>query len=54
MPDRHPQDDLLIAAALAYYSSCFHDVDPETLFALAGILGRCPTGLRVAELEEMR
>lgn len=29
MHDRHPQDDILIAAALAHFSSCFHDADPE-------------------------
>lgn len=29
MHDRHPQDDLLIAAALAYYSSEFHDADRD-------------------------
>ncbi|WP_337653095.1 hypothetical protein [Halomontanus rarus] len=28
-PDRHPQDDLLIAAALCWFSKDFKDVEPE-------------------------
>ncbi|WP_317175895.1 hypothetical protein [Halomontanus rarus] len=28
-PDRHPQDDLLIAAALCWFSKDFKDAKPE-------------------------